>query len=449
MTKIQKMSKNVSLKLNSLSISALTVLSFLMLSNYAFAACSPGIPCTSYDIYSQPDAGTDAAFNGPRVDDSSAPYSETACDGNFMNQIYARAYLEASREVIMGQQLIHKPDSVLEYTCFDQMLNQAGQNANAFSSSGNFGSRPLCITTGDEPCIPSTITTPITGTEVADALNIFLYGTLQDYVNTNFGHTFLGEATTIDSNVSGPTTAPYNCAHMATVWEIAKCVDFAEDDRFRTFEDLIAADPRSIPVACSPTAIATDAIEQGSDPTKLENTSSARPNTTPAAIGANTGDPCPPPGGPNAGVNTGFSNDLVRVANNCDISATERNAYAVIDLMESYDELFRGASNGATGIPAGNYIPGTGTATGTIVCRLPIPTGVPVISYEYDAPGAASNFTTGGTGPGGIHDVDRRTYLHYDHICPNPGCFYQAARVPYLEGLPLPSTVPTGICVPY
>lgn len=444
------MSNIVLSKTHLIAVFVLSVFStILMSSSEAYAACSPGIPCTDYDIYSDPTSGTAGGFNGPKVDDATAPHDETACDGNFMNQIYARAYMEASREVIMGQQLIHKPDSVLEYTCFDEYLNQAAENANSFSSSSDFASRNICIETADSGCINTTITTPVSGTEVADALGIFLYGTLQQYVNTNFGHTFMGEATTIDSSISAPAATPYNCSHMATVWEIAKCVDFAEDDRFRTFEELITADPRSIPAACSPSAIASDAIEAASDPTKLDNTSSALPNLTPASLADNVTDPCPAPGTPATGVNTGFSNDLVRVANNCDISNSERNAYSVLDLMESYDELFRGASNMEVSIPLSNYIPGTGTATGIVVCRLPIPTGVPIISYDYNAPGDASNFSGPGTGPGGMHEVDRTTFLHYDFICPNPGCFYQAARVPYIEGLPLPASVPTGICVPY
>lgn len=442
------MSKKVRIKAQAIAILLFGVFGTLTLySSQSFAACSPGIPCTSYDIYSNPTSGTDATFNGPKVDDATAPHDDTACDGNFMNQIYARAYMEASREVIMGQQLIHKPDSVLEYTCFDSFLNQAGQNANGFSSSSDFAARNICIETADTACINTTITTPVSGTEVADALNIFLYGTLQDYINTNFGHTFMGEATTIDSAISAPAAAPYDCAHMATVWEIAKCVDFAEDDRFRTFEELILTDPRSIPAACSPGNVASDAVETGSDPTKLDSTSPALPDLT--SLASNVTDPCPAAGTATAGVNTGFSNDLVRVANNCDLSNTERNAYATLDLMESYDELFRGRSMAGFGLPAASYIPGTGTATGIIVCQLPLPTGVPIISYDFNAPGAASDFSGSGTGPGGMHEVDRETYLHYDYICPNPGCFYQAVRIPYIEGIPLPASVPTGICLPY
>ncbi len=444
------MSNIVLSKKHLLAFLVLSTFGILLLSASVNAACSPGIPCTTYDIYSNPSSGTDGAFNGPKVDDASAPHDDSACDGNFMNQIYARAHLEASREVIMGQQLIHKPDSVLEYTCFDQFLNQAAANANSFSSSTTFNNRPICIETADTPCISTNITTTVTGTEVTDALGIFLYGTLQLYVNANFGHTFLGEATTIDTDIAAPAATAYACEHMQTVWEIAKCIDFAEDDRFRTFEELISADPRSIPIACSPANISSDAVEIGVDATKLNSSSPALPSLTPAALANNTSDPCPPAGGPVSGVNTGLSNDQIRVANNCDISDSERNAYASLDLMESYDEYIRGF---------GLYLPGTATRTGILfsgtapsfACMNPIPTGIPIISYDYQALGAATDFASPGTGPGGMHEIDRTTYLHYDFICPNPGCFYQAVRMPYIEGslLPLPASFPTGICVPY
>src|SRR5437016_4882806 len=43
----------------------------------------------------------------------------TPCDPEYMDALEARAYLEAQREVAQNQNYILKPDSVLEYTCFD------------------------------------------------------------------------------------------------------------------------------------------------------------------------------------------------------------------------------------------------------------------------------------------------------------------------------------------
>ncbi|MCD8497861.1 MAG: hypothetical protein LRZ85_07145 [Alphaproteobacteria bacterium] len=76
--------------------------------------CTPGIPCTTY----APDKGA----NNTKTD------SKT-CDGDVMNQIHARAFMEAQRENIVNQLSIRKPDSILSYTCYDQYLAVAAKNA--------------------------------------------------------------------------------------------------------------------------------------------------------------------------------------------------------------------------------------------------------------------------------------------------------------------------------
>ena len=90
-------------------ITYLFCLGTLFVSFYASAvnaACSPGIPCTGYDAYSNPFASNNPAWNGLKT---GVPVPNglnltgatvTACDGNFMNQIFSRAYMEASREVL-------------------------------------------------------------------------------------------------------------------------------------------------------------------------------------------------------------------------------------------------------------------------------------------------------------------------------------------------------------
>lgn len=436
-------------------------------SNFGHAACSAGIPCTDYDIYTDTNAGTDDALNGLKDGNNSA------CDGNFMNQIYSRAFMEASREVIMSEQLIHKPDSVFEYTCFDEIIDMTAHHGAFFSESQKWDNMTIEIWLGGEhgndssdrvdtsTCSGSNCPDHSGDTTINDGsgtgllpnqddysvfetdrldtvLSDLLMDTLQDYVDDNFDHTFMGEASAIDNTItaSGIDDTTYTCAHMSTIWAISKCADFGEDDRFRSFAHLIGAntgegDPRSIPVACSPSNISNDAIENGTNTTKLENTT---PGTSSGGVMPSGGmvDRCPPAGGVTSGVNTGFSNNLIRLANNCDAaSGGNINIYSSFDIMDTHTDLIKGP---------GAYVPGTGNATGVIICSTPpLPTGIPIISYNI------SGSFSGSTGV----EIARTYQLHYDHICPNPGCYYIPVKVPYLSlGSALPTVPSVGVCSP-
>src|ERR1044072_4359830 len=58
--------------------------------------------------------------------------ASTPCDPEYMDALEARAYLEAQREVAQNQNYILKPDSVLQYTCFDLFIGH-------FASDPNWG----------------------------------------------------------------------------------------------------------------------------------------------------------------------------------------------------------------------------------------------------------------------------------------------------------------------
>jgi len=433
------------------------------------AACSPGIPCTGYDIYTNTDSGTNASFSGAKTG-TPAPHANvtgattSACDGNFMNQIYSRAFLEGSREVIMSEQIIHKPDSVLEYTCFDQFINMAAHNAGtAFSESQKWSNTSVSLLTADDTAsttiinqtapaslLPDQLMHSVFSDERLDnVLEDFLFDILQDYVDDNFDHTFMGESIIIDNdiNTSQIGANSYACTHMETIWNIARCIDFGEDDRFRSFEHLVNFDPRSIPQSCSPGNESDDTIEAGNDTTKYENVSSGGGIFSKMPIDLKTifyTDPitgvdlnldldgvnnCPPAGGAVSGVETDISNDIIRVANNCDSETVndQLNMYSSFDIMKTYTDMIKGF---------GLYIPGTGNVTGIIICSAPLPTGIPVITYNI------TNSLSGG-----IDAMERSYEFHFDHICPNAGCYYQPIKVPYIWGAPIPA-VGTGLCLP-
>lgn len=417
----------------------------IALPSNVFAACSPGIPCTEYDIYSNPTSGTDADLNGPKTEQY-APYEDGACDGNFMNQIYSQAWMESSREILMSEQIIHKPDSVLEYTCFDQFVSIAAHHIGPiFTETTEWEPRDIWLWTGDDPPgnVGITISVVFPDNTLDLVLDSFLTKSIEDYIASNFDHTFLGEATTIDNNIDSSGvdgsgylgSGVYDCSHMQTVWNIAQCIDFGEDDRFRTFEQLIYGDPRTIPKECSPGHSLSDTIEAGNNATKIEVTSAG-------AVVDTTTTECPSPGIIEADVNTGFYNDMIRVANNCHDGANLR-AYSAYDIMEMYDLLILGVnpSEGTYVLGTGG-IPPIGAATvSTVTCAKPIPTGVPVVTYTHDEPEGSSR----------LQVIPVGSLIHYEYLCPNPGCFYNAPKVSYTINSPVPDmdSLAVGTCQPY
>jgi hypothetical protein len=167
----------------------------------------------------------------------------TPCDPEYMDALEARAWLEAQREIAQNQNLIVKPDSVLEYTCFDKFLNEIANDASQmFSETTRWG--------------------PIPGLDSSSqdvALQNLISAGLVDYITNNFPHKYLGGRSTLDSNISGSVTGgTYTCDQMGKVWNEAKCMNFFDEKDFDGFYDFKwyeTNDPRKLPTefaACVP-----------------------------------------------------------------------------------------------------------------------------------------------------------------------------------------------------
>ncbi len=148
------------------------------------------------------------------------------CDPGFFKQMTARAWLESEREIMQNQNLIFKPDSVLEYTCFDRFANiTAWAGGNVFTHSKYFG----------KPLIPRG---PL-GLETI--LQKIIYNTLKTYRDNNFSHSLLGgrgEFMGLDlapGTEFFPITTPlaYSCSHMHRVWKTSKCANFIHNAEFK------------------------------------------------------------------------------------------------------------------------------------------------------------------------------------------------------------------------
>jgi len=97
---------------------ALLVGALLMAPVQVSAQCLPGLPCV-----------TDA-FTGEAPEENpnfSKTGGDEACDADFMNQIFARASIEAEREIALAGQNIVKPHSALQLSCFDKEFGGAAE----------------------------------------------------------------------------------------------------------------------------------------------------------------------------------------------------------------------------------------------------------------------------------------------------------------------------------
>ena len=165
----------------------------------------------------------------------------TPCDPNYMDAIEARAYLEAQREITQNQNLIFKPDSVLQYTCFDNFLNQVGGDTNwrgnsPFSDSETWGPVP-----NQGPG------------DLQDNLSDVVESAVSTYLTSNFDNNYLGgrsdDKYTASTYLSGGS---YSCSEMKTVWLDAQCMNFMNKDTRDGFYDFPfystdANDPRKYP----------------------------------------------------------------------------------------------------------------------------------------------------------------------------------------------------------
>lgn len=164
----------------------------------------------------------------------------SACDPNYYQSLRSRAWLEAQREITQNQNLIVKPDSVLEYTCFDQFMSILAYEAfNMFSETPRWG-----------------VVLPPNSMDIA--LQNMVGTALGSYLAANFPHTFRGgRAQVLDylpRPVSGIPGTAYLCTSMYEVWLQSKCVDFIEDsntDGFYTFQNYWSTpDKRQRPDPC-------------------------------------------------------------------------------------------------------------------------------------------------------------------------------------------------------
>lgn len=161
------------------------------------------------------------------------------CDPQFMDALEAKAWMEAQREIAQNQNLIFKPDSVLEMTCFDQMVGIMASTGISvlFSEAGCCGGPP------DPFALNS-------------SLGSIVQSTLLGYLNSNFNFVvpYLNGRGPGRPNPNAPPNISlgngYGCSQMMQIWNSARCMHFfnkAADDNFFDFFRYQGWDPRELP----------------------------------------------------------------------------------------------------------------------------------------------------------------------------------------------------------
>ena len=212
------------------------------------AAANPanpqGIPCGA--------PPTPAQLNDPALSPNANKGLGAACDANFMNQIYAKAFIEAEREMVITNSTITKPDSVLEYSCFDYLAARVATIAGPV-----FSERPWIMNVNTSPnMVPLNVS--LGNTHLDRSIEQLVLASLDAYGDKNFPYDFLAGAAAGDNHDFSLTVAGAAgvCDHMFNMHFLAKCGDFGLSVPFMTFENyfsvpaLLNTDPRTNPKVC-------------------------------------------------------------------------------------------------------------------------------------------------------------------------------------------------------
>ena len=284
----------------------------------------------------------------------------TSCDPELMQAMEARAWMETNRENVQNRNLMPRPDSVLEYSCFDQMVSLVGEiPAEIFSDDEN----KWLLSTGGLPHIDNVSTDVALQEVVGIALFTYLF--------TNFGHTYIGDRTEILGAAPARSPGDYVCGALNYVWEQAKCMDFGEFrgtiaadrtdwDMFYDFYWYSNNDPRNLPEdppACTQLAGVWDTA-----------------------------------------IETSFNDD--HPDRQSDRYILDESLEVLFDATPYNVELAQPASSAVTDLYSRMMVEGSNSLFDSCIT---IPTGIEVVR------------TSGASGPSATYD---------DATCPNPQCFY-------------------------
>jgi len=154
--------------------------------------------------------------------------AKQTCDTQVWKTMENRAHLEAEREIMMNQNLIFKPDSILTYTCFDKMTSHASIYVGQLFTHTTYWNGKLIIPWGKD-------------FGMNYALQNVVINSMKPYIQGSFAYPMLGgrgkemggaaldAKAPEDINGNGET---YACDQMSKVWKAAKCANFIHNSKF-------------------------------------------------------------------------------------------------------------------------------------------------------------------------------------------------------------------------
>lgn len=160
---------------------------------------------------------------------AAATVAEQPCDPVYWDSLTSRAWLEAEREIIQNQNLIFKPDSVMEYVCFDKFVDHNANHAGEiFVHTKYFGKE--IIKRGSNESMEKGLTNV-----VSTALNAYDTGSFEDGKFLADRSKFIKNKGNRFEYPQSATATPgnYTCKTMQEIWKTSKCINFIDNEKFK------------------------------------------------------------------------------------------------------------------------------------------------------------------------------------------------------------------------
>lgn len=181
----------------------------------------------------------------------SAQIADTGCDPEYMDALEARSWYLGQRRVSMNNNLILKPDSIIEYSCFNEALDVVAAAPYARLASRTYHDQTitdmhmLFSESGYWGDISS-----FTEYSTDSALQAMVGSAMVNYLDDNFMHYYL--STRVTTGPAGPPSifGVFDCISLSYIWHIARCMEFMDEsdlDGFYDFPYYNSFDPRMLP----------------------------------------------------------------------------------------------------------------------------------------------------------------------------------------------------------